>query len=481
MFILEDQLPSLFIFNFRAMDTYFQRILLSLGLTLVLLAIGGWYFPAIPSSSMQSDLFWSTKVQPNQAFDVVFIGDSRIYRGISPTIITKELKEIDSFSVFNYGFSSAGLDTAFMEAGAALLNANSKQRILVLGVTASSLADENLANPHHWQEKNRHPVEIWQRKHINAYLSFFDPTSPLVLRNTYRGEKSGYYQEYKKNGWIASDKLPRDEWKGYWHIQNTYPTVKFSAAVRENLIKKVAEWEAEGIQVFGFRPPAAAHFEAIETKYYPEEALRTQFEAVGGTWIEIPDRKTYITYDGNHLEEQSARKLSAVVGKAMKRSLAKKEPTILLSTALDFETNLPQNWEPFYPKLIRKEAAFQGKKAYTVMPQSYSCTYTCSLDSFLNQNLYIRTSCWMKTENKGDSTEALLVFSIQDANEVILWKGANLTTQSLNSSKWNQLRIAANYVNNLANCTLKVYVWNKGNTNVLIDELQLEVVQNSKK
>jgi hypothetical protein len=463
------------------MRTYRQRILLSLGLTITLLAIGGWYFPEIPTSSMQSDLFWSNKVQPNQQFEVVFIGDSRIYRGINPRVITKELSEIDSFRVFNYGFSSAGLDTAFMNAGAALLNSTSKHRILVLGVTASSLADENLANAHYWQEKNRHPAEIWQRKHINPYLSFFDPTSPLVLRNTYRGEKVGSYQNYQKNGWIASDKFPRDEWKSYWHLQNTYPTVEFSRSVRENLIKKVAEWEAKGIQVFGFRPPAAPHFEAIETKCYPEAALKTQFEAVGGTWIEIPNRSSYITYDGNHLEEQSANKLSAVVGKAIKSNLSPKERPILLSTALSFETNPPQYWEPFQAKLVSKEAAFQGKKAYIVAPQSYSCTYINSLDSFLNENLYIRTSCWMKTRNEEQAAKAVLVFSIQNAKEVLLWKGAKLMTQSLNPSEWNQLSLAANYANNLAGCTLKVYVWNKGDTAVVMDELQIEVVQDLKK
>jgi hypothetical protein len=251
--------------------------------------------------------------------------------------------------------------------------------------------------------------------------------------------------------------------------------------VRENLIKKVAEWEAEGIQVFGFRPPAAAHFEEIETKYYPEEALKTQFEAVGGTWIDIPNRTSYITYDGNHLEEESANKLSTVVGQGIKSSLDKKEQAILLSTGLDFETNAPPYWDSFHPQLLTKEETFQGEKAYIVRPQSYSCTYIRSLDSFLNQNLYIRASCWMKTENKAQAAKALLVFSIQDANDVLLWKGANLMTQSLNPSEWNQLSIAEDYANNLAGCTLKVYVWNKGDTSVVLDELQVEVVQASKK
>lgn len=460
------------------MKAYRQRILLSLGLTVVLLAIGGWYFPPIPSSSMQSDWFWSNKIAPNQTFDLVFIGDSRIYRGIDPDLVVKELVEIDSFRGFNYGFSSAGLDTSFLNAGAALLTPNTKQKIIVLGVTASSLADENLANPHHWQEKKRHPIEIWQRKNINTYLSYFDPTSPVVLRNTYQGKRSGYYQDYHANGWIASDKLPRDEWIGYWYLQNTYPNVKFSRSVRENLIEKVAKWNAEGIKVFGFRPPAAAHFEAVETQCYPEKALKTQFEAIGGTWIEIPQRTSYITYDGNHLEQESARRLSSFIGKAIKKSFTPSSKSLLFASQLNFEFNPSEYWESFNPAfLLTNTTSYEGKKTYQVLPKSYSCTYVYPLDSFLGQNLYIHTSCWMKTAKKEPTAEALLVLSIQDANETILWKGERLLTQSLNPSEWNQLRITENYSHSLAGCTLKAYVWNKGDTAVMIDEFQIEVFQ----
>lgn len=463
------------------MKAYRQRILLSLGLTIVLLAIGGWCFPPIPSSSMQSDWFWSNKVVPNKKFDLVFIGDSRIYRGINPDLVEAELSTIDSFRGFNYGFSSAGLDTAFMDAGAALLDPNAKRKIIVLGITASSLADENLANPHHWQEKKRHPIEIWQRKNINTYLSYFDPTSPLVLKNAYQEKRSGYYQDYHANGWIASDKLPRDTWIGYWYVQNTYPNVEFSRSVRENLIQKVAQWKAEGIEVFGFRPPAAAHFEAIETQCYPEEALKTQFEAMGGTWIEIPNRTSYVTYDGNHLEKESAKRLSSFVGKAIKKSLSPSSKRLLFDSQLNFESEPSVYWKSFNAELLlNNREAYQGKNAYQVVPKSYSCTYTHSLDSFLNQNLYIRTSCWMKTEKKEPTAEALLVFSIQDAKETILWKGERLLIQSLNPSQWNQLKVVENYTNNLVGCTLKAYVWNKGNTTVMIDEFQVEVFQNSK-
>ncbi|WMX15153.1 hypothetical protein [Aureispira sp. CCB-E] len=459
------------------MHTYHQRILYSLGLTLVLLAIGGWYFPSIPTSSMQSDWFWSNKVAPDRLYDVVFIGDSRIYRGINPELIEEALTVVDTLDVFNYGFSSAGLDTAFMNVGASLLDSNSNRRMIVLGVTASSLADENLANPHHWQEKKRHPIEIWQRKNINPYLSFFDPTSPEVIRNKALDKKSGYYQVYKSNGWIASDKLPRDEWIEYWHIQNTYPKVEFSTAVRENLIQKVAAWEAEGIEVFGFRPPAAAHFEAIEMQYYPEKAIKTQFEAVGGTWIDIPNRTSYVTYDGNHLEEQSARRLSTFIGEQMKAELIKEDQVLLRNSVLDFETPPPPYWSSYEPKLLQNKQVFKGATAYTVNAQTYSCTYTYPLDSFLDQNLYISTSCWMKVgqEQISQTATALLVFSIQNEQETILWRGERLLEQSLNPNKWNQLKVADAYPNTLAGCTLKVYVWNKGTTDVIIDQLKLEI------
>ncbi|BDS14253.1 hypothetical protein [Aureispira anguillae] len=466
------------------MNPYHWRMIISLVLTIAFVVLGGLLLPKLPSSSMVADLFWSNKAYPEKTFDVVFIGDSRIYRGIDPTSVEEELRSFAPLSVFNYGFSSAGLDSAFMEAGANLLDSHSKQPIIVLGITTSALADENLANPHHWQEKNRAALAVWQRKTINPYLSFFDPTSPTVLRNEYEGKRQGYYQDYKLNGWIASDKFPRNEWQGYGHIEKTYPTVDFSAAVRKNLIKKVAAWEQQGIQVFGFRPPAAKHFEAIETRvaYYPEKALVAQFEAVGGTWIEIENRADYVTYDGNHLEQKSAKHLSHFVGKKIRQHLEKQsnnkaKELVLMESSQTFEQPIQTPWTAPHQNAFVQNDAFEGQNAYSIPPQQYSCTYINSLDSLLGENVYIRTSCWMKSKAPEKEANAVLVISIQNKEGTILWKGQKFMEQTLDPLAWNCINLNTNYHNNLAGCTIKVYVWNKGKQAMLIDDFKVSLLK----
>ena len=48
--------------------------------------------------------FWMNKVKSSKQFDMVFIGDSRCYRGIQPAVFEKEL----GLTAFNAGLSSGG-------------------------------------------------------------------------------------------------------------------------------------------------------------------------------------------------------------------------------------------------------------------------------------------------------------------------------------------------------------------------------------
>jgi hypothetical protein len=464
------------------MNQYHWRIIISVVLTIGLLLLSRPILPPLPSSSMMSDLFWTNKAYPEAKFDIVVIGDSRIYRGVNPTIVEEEVASFGKMKAFNYGFSSAGLDTAFMDAGAVLLDPMSKHPVIILGITPSSLADENMVNEHHKQEIKRSAMERWQRRNINPYFSSFDPTLPSVIRNAYREVKEGYYQNYKLNGWIASDKIPRDVWGGYWHIEKAYPEAEFSLSIRKNLIAKVTEWEKRGIQVFGFRPPAAEHFEAFETKpeYFPEKAIIAQFEAAGGTWIEIVDRKNYQTYDGNHLEKKSAERLSSFIGKAIKNELnLQKESTYKLvssfSSMQSFDKEIKSPWSITKTEELIDKNVFSGTKAHLVKPAAFSCTYIQPLDSLLHQNLYIRSSCWMKSKESKEDSKAVLVISVQDSTGTVLWKGQRFIEQTLDKKEWNRIMLSTPYLNNKEGCTLKIYVWNNSAVPLQIDDLKVEI------
>lgn len=201
------------------MQPYQQRLLGAAGCTLIAVILAGWLLPKQPASSMGGDWFWSNKVRPGRQFEVVAVGDSRIYRGFSPDDFAATYAPDRAVSVFNFGFSSAGLDTAFMQAAAKLVDTTANLPVILVGITTSSLADENATNQHFWQEEQRSAFSIWQRKHINPQLTFFDPTSPNTLRNHWQGVRQGYYQKHYDNGWIASDKEPHNLWEiGRAHV-----------------------------------------------------------------------------------------------------------------------------------------------------------------------------------------------------------------------------------------------------------------------
>lgn len=464
------------------MKLYYWRIVWSLGVTVVVLFLGA-QLPPLPTSLMIANAFWSNKVAPEQVFDLVFIGDSRIYRGIDPTTVEQKLQPFAPIKAFNFGFSSAGLAPKFMEEGAALLDTQSAHPILVLGINASVLADENLTNKHYWQEKNRSLWDKWQRKYLHPHLSAFDPTSPVVIKHHLEGDKQGYYQEHHPNGWIASDKIPRNEWQNYGHTQTAYPTATFSVSARKQLVQKVAEWEQKGIQVFAFRPPALAAIEAIETQqeYYPEKAIIAQLEAVGATWIEIKDRTQYITYDGSHLEQGSAKRLSAFLGEKIKESLEtiegkKDKAKELFSTVLGFE-KFPQTCWQLKTTQIKDKGSFSGNNKEEVRPQNYSSTYEVPLDDYLKQHLTIQSSCWIKALKKEENAEVFLVLSIQDKEQTVLWKGQSFIEQTLDLLDWNQCRLSTTYRNIKAGCTLKAYVWNNSSIPIEIDDFKVTVLK----
>lgn len=461
------------------MNNYGRRILGTTLLTIILLWIAGKVFPPSPSSTMLSELFWTNKASPNQNYDIVFIGDSRIYRGIDPDTISEILKPIAPFRVFNFGFSSAGLDTNFLDAGAALLDTNAAQKIIVLGVTPSALADENLVNTHYYQEKNRPITELWQRRYINPYFSYFDPTTPLMFRNAYRGLKEGYYQEYKLNGWIASTKVPKDVWKDLWVVEQGFEKAEFSLWVQKLLIKKIAEWTKKGFKVFAFRPPAVKHFEEVEDKLsgISQNALIAQMEAAGGIWIEIPNRYSYETYDGNHLEKESAQRLSAFLGQSIKNTLQDKKAPIWTSFE-NFEKTPQYPWLNIAENAFVQDSVFSNKTAYLLPAQGFSCTYSQNLDSLLNQNLYINATCWVKAKKFKKESQIPLVISIENNGETVFWQGAQFGDQALDFTTWNRLSNKANYHNNKPGNVLKIYVWNNSSEPVWLDDFFVNVLKN---
>ena len=61
--------------------------------------------------------------------------------------------------------------------------------------------------------------------------------------------------------------------------------------------------------------------EKTENQYskFDFEAFIKKFEQNGGKWILIKNRSDYFSYDGSHLDEKSALKLSTYLAKEIKK------------------------------------------------------------------------------------------------------------------------------------------------------------------
>lgn len=445
------------------MQPYLQRLLGAGFLTVLVLVLGAWWLPKQPNSSMGSDWFWSNKVRPGCQFEVVVVGDSRIYRGFSPVDFVATYDT--TATVFNFGFSSAGLDTSFLQAAALLVDSTAKQPVIILGITTSSLADENAANQHFWQEYNRSAASIWQRQHLNASLTAFDPTSPYTLRNHWLGTRQGYYQRYYDNGWIASDKQPHNPWESYDHVRQTYPQVEFSLGFRQRLVQQIAQWQAQGIQVVAFRPPAFPELEKLEMNpnYFPEKAIKAEIEALGGIWIDLPERDQYQTYDGNHLTEKSARQLSKNLGRYLRQRLQARG-RVLWRRSLDFESIT-------LPNLIQDSTAPKGATVQEIAAQQFS--YALQYQALPLDSVLLTVSAWVKLPDAEKG--AMLVLSVDDASGTLLWEGSSLIEQVMAPAAWTKVKLSVPYRHKKQSAILKGYVWNNSNKRVLVDQLTLKM------
>ena len=81
-----------------------ERILYTFLLSAIFIAVTGYFLPEPPSSRMKAERFWAYKTHTLKKFDIICIGDSRIYRGLSPDAMKKVLPD---YNILNLGYSRA--------------------------------------------------------------------------------------------------------------------------------------------------------------------------------------------------------------------------------------------------------------------------------------------------------------------------------------------------------------------------------------
>ena len=293
-------------------------------ITSLILILGlGFILPKQNIFKTQIERFWIKKTFSGRNYNIILMGDSRTYRGVSPQIMHKILV---NYKILNFAYSNGGLNNFMFREAEKHLSTKSKNKIIVLGVTPYSLTSLAESNKQYLQELKRPKGDIFQRLYLNPLLTFFSPVKPnfilMILENKKEKHKVIYEQKFYDNGWVASNKIPSNPHEAIPYYKKDFSSIKVSPLLINNLIIQTKNWTEKGIKVFAFRPPTTKEMLLLENKLsgFNEAAFIKQFEKAGGKWLKF-NISNYTSYDGSHLSKNSAIKLSKNIALMIKKSI----------------------------------------------------------------------------------------------------------------------------------------------------------------
>ncbi len=263
------------------------------------------------SEEIRKKRYWIGKVTNKKQYPVVFGGDSRVFRGISPDHFEAEF---DGYEAYNYAFWSNGYCHAYLEGLENKLDTASDVKVIVLGISPHSLTPNAARCAHYLWETGKKKEEVLQNLYFSRVEEFFVPYDLPELAGKLSGKSKpdNYRITYHTNGWVESSWIVPDTGYSARFYEDIFTENKVSDEVIGELLRFTARWTGMGIHVVGFRPPTAWSIWKLEQEKsgFNETAFVDRFKAAGGIWIPFSLRD-YQTFDGNHLDRQSAMRLSA--------------------------------------------------------------------------------------------------------------------------------------------------------------------------
>jgi hypothetical protein len=271
-----------------------------------------------------SELFWTRKTFAPAKYNVVIMGDSRVYRGLSPEIMESHLPGL---KVLNFAYSNGGLNQTMFVAAEKKLAQNDKPKVIVMGISANAISGYSAGNQQYQQELNRPREEIFERIYFNPLRYWFSATSPEKLKNHFSETKETafYRNKYFMNGYVESEKFPADTMEAIPSYTKDFTNYKVTPENLSDLFKQVKKWTDSGIIVAGFTPPVSQPMQMLEDTLglFDITTIKTGFEKASGYWIDIEPTQ-YKTYDGSHLTIESAKQLTNTVGNEIEKLISNK-------------------------------------------------------------------------------------------------------------------------------------------------------------
>ena len=297
-----------------------NRVVLALVIGATLIGLIGLLRPDTMRTASREKWFWTWKTHSEKKYDIVFVGDSRTYRGISPESMADSLR---GFRIFNFGYSSGSLSIFILAEAEKRLDV-SGERIIILGITPSSMTPRAARDEQYRQEKNRTTSEILENIYLAPVMKYFDPTTPIRFLEEIGSRKARFREAFYESGWIAGWKEPPGPPDAIDVYANLFTDNLLSPMLVDKVVRQTETWVRTGIRVYAFRPPTSPAMVDLEMRLsgFDEETFRQLFVRAGGTWIEVA-RPGYRSYDHSHLDKESAEALSRIIAEAIQSSMGR--------------------------------------------------------------------------------------------------------------------------------------------------------------
>jgi len=297
-----------------------ERMLVAFLMAVVGVVLFGLLRPSSPDprddDTADQNWFYINKVHRHTRHDVILLGDSRVLHDISPAALTEE---IPGASFFNFAFEAGSLNPEIFAEAEARLDTTRAPAVL-MGITALMFQPWKADNKQFHQYKNMARDVVFLYLHAPDLARFFRPLPPSALPRRWLGMRPSirFLDTYHGDGWLESTCQPLPAPFGLEDLREKLSRQHIDTGLVDALMAQVRTWRNRGVAVFGVYPPADPQRLAIEleTLRFDTDRFRKRFEAAGGIWLDVPGR--YVTYDGSHLERESAVAYSHALGRALR-------------------------------------------------------------------------------------------------------------------------------------------------------------------
>ncbi len=150
--------------------------------------------------------------------------------------------------------------------------------------------------------------------------------------------------------------------------------------------------------------------------------------------------------------------------------------SLAFSSINAFEKIENSNWSMLDEAKL-SDSSFTGLKSHILSGDSFSPSFSIDLDSIPIDTLTIMADCWVKSPDCNFNKNVILVLAIDGENGNILWNAVSVYDQLIDKNNWNNINILTEYKNNIPGCTLKAYLWNTSNEDLLLDDFRVLVTR----